>query len=130
LQTSREEVAAGDFLRPAPKSDVIRYLPHAPNQLVKGRVLGIYGAVSYGGAQNIVSISRGKRDGLEAGHVLALDSVGETIDDRLGSEKETYTTPDERNGLVFVFRVMDRVSYALIMQAAKPVKIGDVVRTP
>ena len=38
--------------------------------------------------------------------------------------------PDERAGLAFVFRVFDRVSYALIMQATKPVAPLDVVQTP
>jgi hypothetical protein len=31
---------------------------------------------------------------------------------------------------MFVFRVFNRVSYALIMSATVPVVVGDVVRTP
>ena len=38
--------------------------------------------------------------------------------------------PDERNGLVFVFRVFDKMSYAMVMKATSPIYIGDVVRTP
>lgn len=38
--------------------------------------------------------------------------------------------PDERNGLVFVFRVFDKLSYALVMRATRPIYIGDVVQTP
>jgi hypothetical protein len=38
--------------------------------------------------------------------------------------------PDERTGLVFVFRVFDKLSYALVMRSSKPLYIGDVVRTP
>ena len=38
--------------------------------------------------------------------------------------------PDERNGLVFVFRVFDKLSYALVMRSTRPIYIGDVVRTP
>ena len=38
--------------------------------------------------------------------------------------------PDERNGLVFVFRVFDKMSYAMVMRATRPIYIGDVVQTP
>jgi hypothetical protein len=40
------------------------------------------------------------------------------------------TLPDERNGLIFVFRVFDKMSYAMVMRANRPIYIGDVVRTP
>jgi hypothetical protein len=38
--------------------------------------------------------------------------------------------PDERNGLIFVFRVFEKMSYAMVMRATKPIYIGDVVQTP
>jgi hypothetical protein len=40
------------------------------------------------------------------------------------------TLPDERTGLVFVFRVFDKLSYGLVMRSTKPLYIGDIVRTP
>ena len=42
----------------------------------------------------------------------------------------TLTLPDERNGLIFVFRVFDKMSYALVMRSTKPIYVGDVVVTP
>lgn len=38
--------------------------------------------------------------------------------------------PDERIGLVMVFRTFDRISYGLIMQASEPVNALDLVQTP
>jgi len=38
--------------------------------------------------------------------------------------------PDERYGLVFVFRTFEKVSYALVMQADRPVQVFDAVRNP
>jgi hypothetical protein len=42
----------------------------------------------------------------------------------------TLKLPDERNGLVFVFRVFEKMSYAMVMSSTRPMAIGDVVRTP
>ena len=42
----------------------------------------------------------------------------------------TITLPDERNGLVFVFRVFEKMSYALVVRSTRPIYIGDVVQTP
>lgn len=38
--------------------------------------------------------------------------------------------PDERIGLLMVFRTFDQVAYALIMQAAEPVNVLDLIQTP
>lgn len=38
--------------------------------------------------------------------------------------------PDERNGLLFVFRVFNKMSYAMVMKANQPIYVGDIVRTP
>jgi len=38
--------------------------------------------------------------------------------------------PDERNGLIFVFRVFDKMSYALVMRSSRPIYVGDIVQTP
>ena len=40
------------------------------------------------------------------------------------------TLPDERNGLIFVFRVFDKLSYALVMRSTSPIYVGDLVQTP
>jgi hypothetical protein len=38
--------------------------------------------------------------------------------------------PDERSGCSFVFRVFDRVSYAILLNTTDPVFVGDYVRNP
>lgn len=38
--------------------------------------------------------------------------------------------PDERTGLMFVFRVFEKMSYAMVMRSTRPVYVGDVVQTP
>jgi len=128
--TSRREIGRGDHLLPAPRLDVISYMPHAPAKAVSGRLVSVYGGVGQAGRDSIVTLSRGKRDGLEVGHVLALSRAGAEISNRHEGKKEVHRLPDERYGLVFVFRVFERVSYALVMNVTRTVEIGDVVANP
>jgi len=128
--TSRREIGRGDHLLPAPRLDVISYVPHAPAKAVSGRVVSVYGGVGQAGRDSIVTVSRGKRDGLEIGHVLALSRSGAEVGFRRDGKKEIHHLPDERYGLLFVFRVFERVSYALVMNVTRTVEIGDVVANP
>lgn len=48
----------------------------------------------------------------------------------LALEPGMIKLPDERVGLLMVFRVFDRISYGLIMQASEPVNTLDTVKTP
>lgn len=128
--TSREEITRDDRLLPAPRQDVINYIPRAPGKAISAKVISIYSGINFTGPQSVITLNRGKADGLEMGHVLATDIAGQTVDNRYDGQKTTYKLPDQRNGLVFVFRVFDKVSYALVMSADKPIVVGDTVRTP
>ena len=82
------------------------------------------------GQNQIVAINRGSQDGLERGHVLALWRAGTPGSDRTGDKPQPIQLPDERSGLLFVFRVFDRVSYALIVSAFDPIRPGDRFSEP
>jgi len=62
---------------------------------------------------------------VQVGYVLALLDSGQTILDRTSPRREYVKLPDERIGLMFVFRVFDEISYALVFRVSKPVKVGD-----
>lgn len=47
-----------------------------------------------------------------------------------GRDADIADLPDERYGLVMVFRTFDRASFALVMQATRPVSVRDVVTNP
>ncbi len=136
LTSTVQEVGAGDKLIAAGRPQPVSYAPRAPSTQVRGRVIGIYGGldkVGEAGPQSVISINRGKADGLEVGHVLALYNLGGTARDTSKAKddpKARIRLPDERAGLAFVFRVFDRVSYALVMHITKPVSTLDVVQTP
>ncbi len=127
----KQEIGRGDYLVPAPQPEIMNYVPRAPSQPVAGRVINLYGGVGEGGRLSIVSLSRGSNDGLATGHVLALYRAGQTVSNRFdGARPQHHTLPDERYGLLFVFRVFERVAYGLVLEAMRPVVPGDLVRQP
>lgn len=131
LTSVKQEIGRGDYLVPAERPEVMSYVPHPLTQDVNGRVMLIYGGVGEAAVNSVISLSRGKRDGLEVGHVVAIYRAGPTVANRFEDDKvQTHTLPDERIGLAFIFRVFDRVSYALITAAQRPVMEGDRVRKP
>ncbi|CAM5779009.1 LysM peptidoglycan-binding domain-containing protein [Ottowia pentelensis] len=128
---NKEEMRAGDRLLPEPPRQYRNYVPHAPAQPVEARVVSVYGdAVRYAGNNQVVTINKGERDGMQSGTVLALLSTGPRVVDKTSSRREPIQLPDERNGLGMVFRTFDRVSYVLVMEVSNPVQVGDKLVNP
>jgi hypothetical protein len=130
ITSSMREVNAGDRLVAATKPVVINYMPHAPAAPLTGRVVSIYSGVAYAGNNMIVAINRGAAEGLDVGSILAIKSFGRTIVDRTNDRKEEITLPDERKGLLFIFRVFKHISYGLITSTSDSVEVGDTVTQP
>ena len=130
IRSVRMEVNVGDRLAPLPPRDLDAYAPHHPGAPVAGRVLQIYGDSLSAGQNQIVALNRGKRDGLERGHVLALWSRGDRRVKSVDGQRTVLQLPDERNGLLFVFNVFERTSYALILSVNVPVFAGDDFTQP
>ncbi|WP_414652342.1 LysM peptidoglycan-binding domain-containing protein [Ideonella sp.] len=130
ITSLREEANVGDRLAPAPARDVEAFAPHAPGAPMRGRIVSVYGDSLNAGQNQIVALNRGARDGMERGHVLALWRAGTARVDSTDEARTPIRLPDERHGLLFVFRVFERVSYALILQVQDPVSAGDLFTQP
>ena len=128
--TMKQEIGRGDRLLPATRPPLIAYVPHKPDFPVDGRVISVYGGVDAAGRGSIVTINRGVRDGIEIGHVLALERNRVVSERNESDAKVMLTIPPERIGLLFVFRTFERLSYGLVVQATGTVDINDFVRTP
>lgn len=166
---SPREINPDDRLLPASgELPNFAYVPHAPQKSIQGRIVSAYGNLRETGPSSIVALSKGSKDGLEVGHVLAIyrhqsgsryvqrthalygrsglsgsdaprDYSGEQL---LPRDSPVYTRadqpgnaditnlPDERYGLVMVFRTFDRASFGLVMQATRPVSVLDLVTNP
>ncbi|TCS32565.1 LysM domain-containing protein [Paucimonas lemoignei] len=127
--TSKEEMGVGDRLLAVQPTPLLNYVPHEPETPVSARIVSVYGGVTHAGQNQIVSINRGARDGIDIGSVLELYRNGGVVKDRTDS-RSAIKLPDEKYGALFVFRVFDNISYALIMQVTDTVQIGDFAKSP
>ena len=126
----KQEAGVGDRLAVVPPRESANYSPHAPQAPVAGRIVSVYGDALYAGSNQIVALNKGSADGIERGHVLALLRDGAKAIDTTEDKRTDIKLPDERQGILFVFRVFDRMSYALIMSVNEPVTAGDRFSEP
>lgn len=124
------EIGTGDRMLAVDKPTVLAYAPHAPQLAVEGKLISIYGGVSDGGKNSVVALSAGKDKGVDEGTVLALYRHRGRVEYKEDGGKETFSLPDQRYGVVFVFRVFNRIAYALVMDTDGSVAVGDRVRQP
>lgn len=130
ITKSKEEMGIGDRLLPVEPTSFLNFVPHAPEQRVDAQIVSVYNGVTHAGQNQIVTINRGKKDGLDIGSVLQLQRLGKTIVDRTSGHKETVKLPDEQYGNLFIFRVFNNISYGLVMQVRDTVQIGDIASSP
>ena len=153
--TVREGRAGDRFLPPAEELMNLRLVPRAPDVPIAGQIISVYEGVFNIAQYEIVTINRGKRDGLLPGHVLAVDRRGARIEDPWANSRDPATTefktvrtrsnvgrvtgevgheyvtlPDEQAGVLLVFYSYERFSYGLIMSARRPMRVFDKVRNP
>jgi nucleoid-associated protein YgaU len=131
IVAAKEEMRVGDRLLPEPPRELLSYAPRAPSSPVDARIVSVYGSAVVNAAQNqVVTINKGSKDGIERGHVLAIQKFGERLVDKTDPNRAQMKLPDERNGLLMVFRTFDRLSYALVLDIVDGVQVGDRLINP
>ncbi len=131
LLDSTKEIRSGDRIIPADdKPYDAFYYPHPPEAVpADAKVIGFTDALVAVGSRQVVLLSVGSRDGIDNGTTFSISEPGETIHDDVASNSwnrgvgETVRLPDEYVGHVMVFRTFDRVSYGLVMDSLRPVRI-------
>lgn len=129
LENTNQQVAIGDRLFALDERPLeARFIPKAPGQQIAGQILAVTNGVNNVGQFDVVVLNRGIRDGIEPGHVMLVKKAGSVIYDRVAKEK--VQLPAEEAGSMMIFRVFDKMSYALIMRASRPLKVGDYFESP
>jgi len=121
LKRSTQEVRVGDRLFATEERAVnSTFMPSEPDRPIDGVILDVPRGVTQVGAFDVV--------GLVEGNVLAVYKTGETVRDRITGE--SVKIPDERSGLLMVFRTYARLSYGLVLNANRQLAVMDKVRNP
>jgi hypothetical protein len=140
LTESARETVIGDLVfaeeASGPVSDII---PHAPPAGIDGQIMAVMDGVELIGQYTVVAINRGTKQGLEVGHVLAIDVQGEVVNDRLCNRFNNFwcrgrgdnvRLPNERAGTLLVFKTYERMSYGLVVDATGAMRVADYVHGP
>lgn len=146
VTASTLEVSRGDLVMPLSIRRLNHHFLPTPPEVVpdNARIIGMSETLFGSGRNQVVAINKGAEHGIKPGHVFASFRGGETIRDEVKYPKDDFKTyfspsrrdaakvklPDEYSGLIMVFETFDRVSYALIMEAARPVKVQDYLFAP
>ena len=130
---SARETTEGDILLPDAVSLNMDFIPHPPATAVDGTIMSVSNGDqrTVTGVFDVVVINRGSSQGLAPGHVLAIWEAGEQVLDKSANAvSRKVLLPEERIGLVMIFKTYDRMSYGLTMESSREVKVGDTVRKP
>ena len=129
LTKSKEDIRPGDRLIPTEerKLDSV-FHPRTPQGEVDGHIIHVFSGVRNVSQYDVVVLNLGDRDGISIGDVLAVHGKGETVKDQVTGE--LVKLPDERRGVLMVFRTFEKVSYGLILRAEAPLQVMDAVKNP
>lgn len=126
-----EDIRLNDRLLPTEERRLeSTFFPRAPRADIRGSIMKVLGGVGMStiGMYDAIAINKGEADGLATGDILEVFRRGDRIKDpnRYG----TVQLPAERSGIIMVYRVFEKMSYALVLQASIPLTINDLALSP
>ncbi|MGQ9424831.1 LysM peptidoglycan-binding domain-containing protein [Gilvimarinus sp. F26214L] len=124
-----QEIRVKDRLLPHEERPIdSSFMPSPPEGDVEGVILAVEEGVSQVGKMDVVILNRGVREGLQPGNVLAVYKKGALTRDPITNE--LVKLPEERAGLLMVFRSFEKLSFGLVLEAELPLATMDIVRNP
>jgi hypothetical protein len=132
ITKSNSEVLYGDLVLPKTDEEfTLSYFPKPPQIKVSANIIRVFGGISQIGALGIVAIDKGAQDGISEGHVLTIvKNDGRIKNSYQYNNNDMVKLPDEQVGALMIFRVFERVSYALVTRSTQDIHLLDKVMTP
>ena len=133
ISKAEREVLRGDRLISLDVDDAdSAFRPQPPNRPVSGEVIYLFDAITQVGTYQIVVTNLGDRNGIEKGNVVNISHAGRIVEDRFAdrNQQKEVKLPDAPAADAIIFRTFDKLSYAFILDAQRPIKVGDIVTNP
>ena len=128
ITRSDKEFRVGDKLLPAGDQSDAPMFPH-PAKITDGKLAAILHEGRWARVHDIVVINRGAIHGLDPGSVV---NVVPRV--RINSNEDSSATPrlnaKPSIGTLLVFKVQEKISLAMIMQARDVITVGDSIASP
>ena len=128
LISTKQEAKAGDRIIPTSVEIPLNFFPKAPSTNINGQIIAVVGGVTQIGQYQVIVMNRGTNHGMAVGDVLSVWQRGPVVRDHTAGG--SVRLPDEQAGTVMVFKVYDRISYGLVMEATQALHTEDFVRSP
>lgn len=139
------EIRQGDKIIPAYDNQALpaQFMITKPEQSVTGRIIATTSNLREFAKMDLVVLNRGEQD-LKPGHMLGIYRQSPTVvdgrngpvylEDATKLQKvmrdfggETLSMPQEKVGELMVFKVSDKVSFAIVTHTSRPVRVGDYI---
>jgi LysM repeat protein len=133
ISKSEREVLRGDRLISLETSDAdTSFRPQPPASAIFGEVIYLFDAITRVGTYQIVVTNLGERNGLAKGDVVNINHAGRVVEDRFAdrNQETDVKLPDAPAADAIIFRTFDKLSYAFILDAQRPIKVGDIITIP
>lgn len=129
ITSNKLETIAGDILLAINTDSATHtYTPRMPELRGEARIVSLVNAIAQTGRNQVVVLNIGANSSIQEGDVLAVETRGGSIVDKKGKRGwEHVNLPNQRTGVLMVFKTFDKVSYALVMESTKPIKVNDIV---
>jgi len=143
------EIKNGDRLIVQPDDEIYSsFIPTRPDISINASIISAQDVLSEIGQYKVVVLDKGAASGIQVGNVFGVYQSGKVVTDKIAvSDKkfnswpiveylgrsrafeEQITLPEVRAGVIMVFRTFDKVSYALVMEALRPIHLYDTVKS-
>lgn len=128
VERSASDIRIKDRLLPLPSQRVdSTFYPKPPAEPIEGYITAVVGGITQVGQHNVVVLNKGARDKVEVGDLLSIYKEGETVVDPVTEAR--LRLPAEKGGLMMVYRVYDKMSYALVLEANRALAVGDLAKS-
>ncbi|MBP7781651.1 MAG: hypothetical protein KA049_01765 [Burkholderiales bacterium] len=130
ISYASNQVADLDRVAALPDQEIPDIVPHKSEQIITGKIVELYDAITSTAENNTVVINRGARDGVDIGQVFEITDTHKFVDPTSPPDEPKYLlAPPETIGEILIYKVYDKLSFGLITDSSRPIRFNAVVQS-